>query len=98
MSALIAAAKLNTAAAYAKVPGITPEVIAKAGFAAKLAWVDSFKLVWYVALAFGGLSIIAACCTRSIDPKQMNNSRAVVLENEKKPEADMEKRVNADDD
>jgi len=93
MSALIAAAKLNTAAAYKKVPGITPEIIAKAGFAAKLAWVDSFKLVWYVALGFGGLSILAACCTRSIDPKQMNNSRAVILENEKAPEADVEKKV-----
>lgn len=93
MSALIKAAKVNTATAYKSVPGITPEIIAKAGFAAKLAWVDSFKLVWYVALAFGGLSILAACCTRSIDPKQMNSHRAVILENEKAPEPDLEKKV-----
>ena len=93
MPALITAAKLNTAAAYAKVPGITPAIITRAGLAAKLAWVDSFKLVWYVALGFGALSIMAACCTKSIDPSMMNNNRAVVLENEKKPETDLEKKV-----
>jgi hypothetical protein len=93
MPALIAAAKLNTAAAYAKVPGITPAIVLQAGHAAKLAWVDSFKLVWYVALAFGALSITAACFTRSIDPGQMNSSRAVILENEKNPEVDLEKKV-----
>lgn len=98
MAALITAAKVNTAAAYASVPGITPEIIAQAGFAAKLAWVESFKLVWYVALGFGALSIVAACCTKSIDPELMNSKRAVVLENEKKGEGDVEKRVGADDD
>jgi len=93
MPALVAAAKLNTAAAYAKVPGITPAITASAGLAAKLAWVDSFKLVWYVALGFGALSIMAACCTKSINPDMMNNNRAVVLENEKKRETDLEKKV-----
>jgi hypothetical protein len=97
MSALITAAKLNTAAGYKKVPDITPEIIAKAGFAAKLAWVDSFKLVWYVALAFDGLSIMAACCTKGFDPKQMGNKRAVILENEKTPETELEKKVAGTD-
>lgn len=79
---LLAAAKVNTAAAYAGVPGITDEVKAAAALAVKLSYVSAFKLVYLVAIAFGGLSIIAAFCTVSTDKALKNDSRAVHLKNE----------------
>ena len=55
---LLQAAAMNTADAYKKVPGITPKIRAAAGMAVKYAYVDAFKLVYLVAIAFGVLSII----------------------------------------
>jgi hypothetical protein len=81
--ALIAAAKLNTAVAYNKIPGISPAVIAAAQFGVKESNVQSFSLVFKVAIAFCGLGIIAALCTKTVDVKKKNNERAVRLENEK---------------
>lgn len=80
--ALLAAAKVNTAAAYARVPGISDAVKAAAALAVKLSYVSAFKLVYLVAIAFGGLSIIAAFCTISTDTSLKNDSRAVHLKNE----------------
>ncbi len=79
---LIQAAALNTADAYAEVPGINDRIIAAAGMAVKYAYVDAFKLVYLVALAFGGLAIVAACCTQSIPKEKKTMTRAIHMENE----------------
>ncbi|KAG9231277.1 fungal trichothecene efflux pump [Amylocarpus encephaloides] len=82
MNALVAAAKLNTAAAYTKVPGISAAATAASQMAYKLAYVQAFKLVYLVAIGFGGIATIAAFCTVSTDKAMKNNTRAVVLKNE----------------
>lgn len=87
VSKLLSAASLNTAAAYRGVPGITPEVITGAQHAVKLAYVQAFKLVYLVALAFGGLAIISAFFTKSIPKEKKTMRRAVRMENEKSVEA-----------
>jgi hypothetical protein len=92
-AALLKASATNTAAAYAKVVGITPEVITAAQMAVKVSYVNSFRLVFHVALAFGGVAMIAALCTRSVDLKKKTNHRAVRLENEKSVLGDGEKIV-----
>lgn len=81
-AALMKAAALNTAAAYKKVPGITKAVIEACEMAYKLSYVQAFRLVYLVAIGFGGAAIIAAFCTRSTDVKLKNNIRAVRLKNE----------------
>jgi hypothetical protein len=79
---LIQAAALNTADAYAEVPGINSRIIAAASMAVKYAYVDAFKLVYLVALAFGGLAIIAAAFTQTIPKERKTMQRAIHMENE----------------
>ena len=79
---LLAAAALNTPEAYGAVPGITPGIITDSAMAVKYAYVVAFKLVYLVALAFGGLAIIAASFTRSIPKERKTLVRAVRMENE----------------
>jgi hypothetical protein len=80
--ALLSAARTNTAAAYAKVPGINPSIQSMATLAVKLSYVQAFRLVFLIAIAFGVSAIIAAACTRSTNVATKNNDRAVVLKNE----------------
>lgn len=95
VSKLLSAAALDTASAYRSVPGITPEVVAGAQQAVKLSYVQAFKLVYLVALAFGGLAIISAFFTKSIPKEKKTMRRAVKMENEKSAEGrrDAEKVV-----
>lgn len=80
---LLAAATLNTPDAYAEVPGgVSDNVIAASGMAVKYAYVDAFRLVYLVALAFGGLAIIAAAFTKSIPKEKKTMTRAIHMENE----------------
>lgn len=72
---------------------MTPTVIAAAQFAVKEANVKSFSMVFYVAIAFGGIGIAAALSTKSVDLKKKGNQRAVVLENEKGSEVDLKSAV-----
>jgi hypothetical protein len=58
-------------------------VIAAAQSAVKVAYVDSFHLVFEVAIAFGTIGMIAALCTKSVEVSKRSNDRAVRLENEK---------------
>jgi hypothetical protein len=92
-SALLAAAKLNTAASYAKVPGINAAVRAASEMAYKLAYVDAFRLVYLVAIGFGVAATIAAFFTVSTDKATKNNKRAVVLRNEINTSDTVEKKV-----
>lgn len=79
---LIAAAVQNTRAAYGAVAGATPELVDNAVEAARDAYVQGFRLVYLVAVAFGVLATIAAACTVSTDKSKKNNQRAVVTKDE----------------
>lgn len=92
LPALIAAAGLNTAAAYKAVPGINDSVTAATQLAVKLAYVQAYRTVYLVAIGFGGVAIIAAFFTLSTDMAMKTNERAVILKNE--PEA---KNIYGDD-
>lgn len=82
VSGLTAAAINGTTAAYSKI-GASSVTISAARLAIKEANVQSFSLVFKVAIAFGGLAIIGALCTRSVDVHKKNNNRAAIVENEK---------------
>lgn len=82
IAALVTATASNTAAAYKQVPGISQAVTEAAGLAYKLAYVQAFRLVYLVAIGFGGCAIIAAFCTMSTPVNLKNNNRAVRLKNE----------------
>lgn len=79
---LLAASASNTVAAYDKVRGITPEVIAAAQNAVKVAYIHSFRIVFLVAIAFGAVAICCALMSRSVDPGKKHGKRAVTMENE----------------
>ena len=79
---LLAATKLNTAAAYAKVPGINAQTTKAAMMSVKVAYVGAFKTVYLVAIAFGVCAIAAALSTRSVKKSKKTNERAVKLETE----------------
>jgi hypothetical protein len=81
-AALLTASGTNTADAYAEVPGMTSAIETATQLAVKLSYVASFKLVYLVAIGFGGIAVIAAANTRTTDKKLKNADRAVVLKNE----------------
>ena len=81
--AVINAALVNTPTAYAKVPGITNQIISASQLAVKVAYTQAFKVVYYTALGFSALAIISALCIRDTDPAKMTLNKAVFLENEK---------------
>lgn len=79
---LIAAAALNTAEAYESVPNISPAIIEASQRAVKLAYVEGFKLVYLVAIAFGVLACTAALFTKTIPKEKKTMHRAIRMENE----------------
>lgn len=81
--ALLKASTTNTAAAYAKVPGINAETTRAAMMAVKVAYVGAFKVVYLVAIAFGACAIASALSTRSVRKSMKSNEQAVRLETEK---------------
>jgi hypothetical protein len=84
MKALIAAAGANTAAAYAKVPGITPQVKAAATLANKEAYMTGAHLAYQVALGFGLLGCCAAFCMQSIDERKYTDRTVALQESDRK--------------
>lgn len=83
LQALIATATTGTQSALEKVPGITPQIIDAAIHANKESYVQAFKLVYLVAIAFGGAAIICAAFTKTIPKEAKTAQPAVRLENEK---------------
>lgn len=79
---LIIAAATNTRAAYEAVTGATPDLVERAIDSARASYVEGFKLVYLIAIAFGVLATIAAACTVSTDRSKKNNDRAIVMKNE----------------
>jgi hypothetical protein len=84
MSKLVAAAKLNTAAAYKTVPGITPQVIAAATLGNKEAYLSGAHLSYQVALAFGLCGCIAALFIPSIDERKYTKKTVALQEADRK--------------
>ncbi|KAF2159259.1 hypothetical protein M409DRAFT_71149 [Zasmidium cellare ATCC 36951] len=85
VAALLQAAALNTAAAYESLVesiGASASVIADVQMAVKLAYVQAFKMVYLVAIAFGVVAIICAAFTKSIPKERKTMQRAVRMENE----------------
>lgn len=96
LRSLIAAAATNTAAAYARVPDISQEIISLAQVAVRQAYVQAFRIVYYTALGFAVLAIISALCVSDVDPAKKNFDKAVHLENEKSTKmVDEESKVHA---
>lgn len=83
LRALVQAAAVNSVSAYAKVPGITSQIIEAARFAVKQAYIRAFRVVYYTALGFACLAILSALCISDIDPAKKTYEKAVHLENEK---------------
>lgn len=72
VSDLVEAASGGSKAAMEKVPGITEKIMLAAGNAVKIAYSESFRTVFLVSIAFGGLSTIAALLSVSVDDKLDN--------------------------
>jgi hypothetical protein len=92
LSALAAAARLNTPAAYAAVEGATPEIIAAATYANKEAYLEGARLAYQVALAFGLVGCICAWFIPSIDQRKLN-TRTVAVQ-QKDAQHLQEKKMN----
>lgn len=82
VTALIKAAGLNTAVAYAAVPGISNKTIAATQVAVKLAHVKAYSLIYLVAIAFGVVAIMAALSIKGIDESQRSGHIAAHLEDD----------------
>jgi hypothetical protein len=80
--ALLTASKANTAKAYNAVAGMTPQVLAASQLAVKEAYIQAFRLVFLVAIAFGAVAIASALMTRSVPIENKHSKRAVIMENE----------------
>jgi len=89
VAALLAASVTNTAAAYNKVAGMTPLVMAAAETAVQDAYIDAFRLVFLVSIPFGCVAIAMALIAKPIAAHMKTDHRAVILENEKKKETKM---------
>jgi hypothetical protein len=83
MTRLINAAKIGTAAAYNAVPGLTNTTKAAVVTAVKVSNSQGYKMVYLVALAFGGVAILAAFTVKDIKEEQRSKHVAAHLENEK---------------
>jgi hypothetical protein len=84
MAKLTAAARLNTAAAWATVPDLTPEIRAAASLANKEAYLEGAHLSYLVALAFGCVACIAAFFIRDIDDRKWTKKTVAVQETDRK--------------
>lgn len=79
---LVAATTAGTDSALRKVPGITTDMMDAVKLANKQSNVQAFKLVYLVAIAFGGAAIICSVFTKSISKEAKTSQRAVYLETE----------------
>lgn len=85
---LLQAGTLNTAAAYQALSesNIDATVVSDLQMAAKVAYVQAFRMVYLVAIAFGALAVVCAAFTKSIPAEKKLMQRAVRMENEARAE------------
>jgi hypothetical protein len=84
LTKLLAAARLNTAAAYNAVPGITPAIRAAATLANKESYLEGAHLSYQVALAFGLCGVIAAFFIPSVDERKYTKRTVAVQQKDRK--------------
>ena len=92
---LITAAKLNTAAAYKAIPGITPAVQAAATLANKKAYLTGAHLSYQVALAFGLCGVIAAFFIPTVDNRKYTRKTVAVQQADRKALGEKQMRGDA---
>ncbi|PYI31179.1 siderophore iron transporter [Aspergillus indologenus CBS 114.80] len=66
---LLEAVAAGTSAALEAVPGMTTKILAAVADAEKTAYAMSFRTVFCVSIAFGGLSIVASLFSREVDTR-----------------------------
>lgn len=81
---LIAAARANTAAAYAAIPGITPAIQAAASLGNKQAYLEGAHLSYLVALAFGCCGVIASWWIPTVDKRKYTDMTVAVQKHDRK--------------
>lgn len=79
---LIAAARANSAAVYAAVPGITPAIQAAARLGNQQAYLEGAHLSYLVELAFGLLGVIAAFFIPSVDKRKYTNKTVAIQQSD----------------
>ncbi|KAF2477736.1 MFS general substrate transporter [Lindgomyces ingoldianus] len=94
LTKLIAAARVNSAAAYKAVPGITPAIQAAAALGNKQAYLTGAHLSYQVALAFGLCGVIAALFIPSVDSRKYTK-RTVALQHADRKALEEKKAVSA---
>ncbi|KAI9743989.1 MAG: hypothetical protein M1818_002723 [Claussenomyces sp. TS43310] len=67
LGTLIAALLSDSPSALTQVPGATPAVIEAASAAVTNSYVQGFRLIFLITIAFGGTATLAACCTKNFD-------------------------------
>lgn len=67
--AFLAAAATGSESAFLKVPGINTKIIEVGVAALEGAYAHAFRITWLATLAFGLLSVLAACFSRNLDDK-----------------------------
>lgn len=81
---LITAARANTAAAYAAIPGVTPAIRAAASLGNKQAYLEGAHLSYLVALAFGLLGVVAAFFIPSVDKRKYTEKTVAIQKSDRK--------------
>jgi hypothetical protein len=82
LPALFNAVALGTPAAFAKVQGITPQIIEAVTSATQTGYAAAYSYVYYTAIAFGVVATLCACALKPMDhfltshvPKRVVNPR-----------------------
>ncbi|KAH4922817.1 hypothetical protein HBI55_021690 [Parastagonospora nodorum] len=92
---LVAAARANTAAGYAAVPGITPAIRAAASLGNKQAYLQGAHLSYLVALAFGLCGVVAAFFIPSVDKRKYTEKTVAVQRDDRRAMEEKKLRAGA---
>ncbi|KPM36923.1 hypothetical protein AK830_g9646 [Neonectria ditissima] len=84
LAGLVAAARLNTDAAYSTVPDITDQIRAAATRGNQLAYLDGAHLSYLIAMAFGIVGYVAAFWIPSIDRRKYTKKTVALQEQDRK--------------
>jgi len=81
---LVTAARANTAAGYAAIPGITPAIRAAASLGNKQAYLEGAHLSYLVALGFGLCGVLASWWIPSVDKRKYTDMTVAVQRYDRK--------------
>lgn len=81
---LITAARANTAAGYATIPGITPAIRAAASLGNKQAYLEGAHLSYLVALGFGLCGVLASWWIPTVDKRKYTDMTVAVQKYDRK--------------